>query len=289
MRYGLNRSKHIAATSILALALLVLSVPVVAPPSHAQGTTSWWGSTTWFDWSDFRAENTFRLVLPRLVSGKLDYRGMEYQLKEDLGMTDDPEPFGEYRWTVYIDRLGFRYWFEEDHQFFGNAPTAPANAPRISLLDLGTSRVGLDLDIVRYPVFRLGINGDYQLSQAKLLLFKEGNAATALVSGGEPITLGLHVTAIPIRIRDVPFVVNARGRVPLPFLNRTRETHVYDWEVSAGLRPAVWDMSLYRHSTIAVGIEGGFRSVYVNVDMDDVNAHLKTHWQGGFFQVGFYF
>ena len=108
---------------------------------------------------------------------------------------------------------------------------------------------------------------------------------------------GLHGRALPGRIREIPLVFEGSVRVPVPFVNRPTETKIIDWEVSGGLRPAIWDMSLYGHSTFSFGIEVGFRSIYLEMIPreaahplgGDTDVKLRAHWQGFFTQIGFYF
>ena len=67
------------------------------------------------------------------------------------------------------------------------------------------------------------------------------------------------------------------------------EARVTEWEVSAGLRPAVWHTSLYGFSTFSMGLEAGFRSTYLDMTLDDAKWAVKAHWQGLFVQVGLYY
>jgi hypothetical protein len=67
------------------------------------------------------------------------------------------------------------------------------------------------------------------------------------------------------------------------------EARVTEWEVSAGLRPAVWHTSLYGFSTFSMGLEAGFRSTYLDMTVADDKWAVKAHWQGLFVQVGLYY
>ena len=67
---------------------------------------------------------------------------------------------------------------------------------------------------------------------------------------------------------------------------------ITDWEIGAGVRPAIWDTSMFGHSTFSFGIEAGYRSI--NLDMRATAAdqfissnelELKARWEGAFFQV----
>ncbi len=80
------------------------------------------------------------------------------------------------------------------------------------------------------------------------------------------MTLGFHARAIPVHIREIPFTIQARFRFPMPLVNRQAESKITDWEISGGLRPAVWDTSLYGHATFSFDIEAGFRSVSLDAN-----------------------
>ncbi|MBI5248619.1 MAG: hypothetical protein HY912_03920 [Desulfomonile tiedjei] len=252
--------------------------------SDAQEPT-WWGSSSWFDWSDFRGSANARLYFARFVSGSIKKNGIEYDLKSSpFSMGSDPQVIREAWFELYVDRLGLRLLIQ-DHQFTGKR--APGES--ISHLDFGAIRVGLDLDLVRYPFFRSGIDFDYSMEAAKFN-DRSGNSEVVF-SSAQPMTIGLHATAIPGRVRDIPIIIEARARGPIPFYKQSPNAKVIDWEVSGGLRPSVWQTSLYGYSTFAFGIEGGFRSLQLNMDIDpDVSglsqASIKANWQGAFVQLG---
>ena len=107
------------------------------------------------------------------------------------------------------------------------------------------------------------------------------------------MTIGLHATAIPGRIRGIPLIAQARIRIPMPLISQLMkaggEAKVTEWEVSAGLRPAVWHTSLYGFSTFSMGLEAGFRSTYLDMTVIDGKWAVKAHWQGLFVQVGLYY
>ncbi len=148
----------------------------------------------------------------------------------------------------------------------------------------------MDLDLVRYPFLRCGVDFDFNVHSLTFMDDKPDN--TRFYKSGKPATLGLHVFAIPARIREVPVIVNAKIGFPFPYWNQiTRSDHevrILEWEVMAGARPSVWDFSAFGHSTFSVGIEAGFRSVAIDADLSK-SASLKAQWQGPFFQFGIYY
>ncbi len=289
-----NKSIRILALSLVLLALVLL--PGLTERSAAQGGGSWWGSNQWFDWSDYRANAGVRIFLPRLVSGSLEARGRNDSFGT-FGFADDPEFFRQAWFELYIDRLGLRANIEEDQKFRGRLPLNGEETMRISELDVSTSRLGLDLDLVRYPFLALGINFDYYIEQLTFHDRRDTDPNNWYVyKSSQPLTIGLHGRALPGRIREMPITFEGSVRVPVPFVNRPTETKVIDWEISGGLRPAVWDMSLYGHSTFSFGIEVGFRSVYLEMvpreashPLGDTDVKLRAHWQGFFTQIGLYF
>jgi hypothetical protein len=232
--------------------------------------------------------------------------GVNFDLKgAQYGFADEPEPFGEAWGILYIDRLGLRFSAEEN-TYRGQTPIVNQANPPGAELEFSSSRLGLDLDLIRYPFFRFGIDYDYYLNDLKFL-----DLNGARYTGVPPMTLGFHARAIPGHIREIPFTIQARFRFPLPLLNRQTETKITDWEISGGLRPAVWDTSLYGHSTFSFDIEAGFRSVSLDANpQTNVNTfvivnpatgeaspigtaladlNLKARWQGAFLQVGVFF
>lgn len=293
----MNHNKSIRLVALILILLVLTGLPGLTDQSAAAGGGSWWGSNQWFDWSDYRASAGIRVFLPRLVSGNLEARGRSDDL-EAFGFADDPEFFRQAWVELYVDRLGLRANIEEDQKFRGRLPLGGEEIMRISELDVSTSRLGLDLDLVRYPFLVFGVNFDYYLEQPTFYDRRDSDPNNwRMYRTSQPLTIGVHARALPGRIREVPLMFRGSLRVPVPFLNRPTESKVYDWEISGGVRPAIWDMSLYGHSTFSFGIEVGFRSVVLEMFPretahplgGDTDAKFKAHWQGFFGQVGFYF
>jgi hypothetical protein len=308
LRYGLKIKGQINLGLRLLLAFFA-ALFFSAGASEAQEAT-WWGSPRWFDWSDFRASANARLFFARLQSAKITQGGAEFDLKAFPYSLSNPEVIREALFELYIDRLGLR-WHMQDHAFH----TFQGALESVNELRGGGSRFGVDLDVIRYPFFRMGADFDYTLaeptfSSAFVLL----NGVPTLIGvpnptpppaiiatpveyrSVNPMTIGVHATAIPGRIREIPIIVNARARFPIPFLKQNPDAKVTDWEVSAGLRPSIWQTSLYAHTTFAVDLEGGFRSVDLNFDATPDAAgstiksiSIKARWQGAFVQVGLAF
>lgn len=284
--------------------------------SEAQEAT-WWGSQHWFDWSDFRGSANGRLLFARLQSAKLTQGGREFDLKAfPYSIASDPPVILEALFELYIDRLGLR-WQIQDHSF----RTFLGALESVSELRVGGSRLGVDLDVIRYPFFRMGADFDYTLAEpaftSRFMLLNgipvptpptvtipNPNPPPANIIIGTPVeyrsvnpmTIGVHATAIPGRIREIPVIINARARFPIPFLKQNPDAKVTDWEVSAGLRPSIWQTSLYAHTTFAVDLEGGFRSVDLNFDATPgtggssvSSVSIKARWQGAFVQLGIAF
>jgi len=243
--------------------------------------------------------------MTRLSSGSIEVAGTSTDLRgSQYGFSEDPEPFKELWGTWYIDRIGLRFNVEEDQRFFGNDDVVPGT-DRISELDVRGTRMGLDLDVIRYPFLRLGLNYDYHTNPVKFYQRDmAGGVATVHLYKDEnnPMTIGVHGRLIPVRIREIPLTIQARGRMPVPFIKRSYEARITDWEASVGLRPAVWDMSLYGHSTFSFGIEVGYRSVSLemtgkgrrwtsnpNISEPAPEADVKARWQGAFVQVGLFY
>jgi hypothetical protein len=295
------KSKTQLPWPVLASVLLGLMVVLLCPGASSAGNASWWGSSAWWDWSDFRGAIGARVFLARLTSASVTKGGVDFDLKgSQYGFTNDPEPFGELWGVLYIDRLGLRFSADE-HTFRGKIPvniTGP-----VSELEFSSSRLGLDLDLIRYPFFRFGIDYDYYMNELKFLdpLDRNGSPVTGIgtarYTGVPPMTLGFHARAIPVHIREVPFTVQARFRFPMPLVNRQSETKITDWEISGGLRPAVWETSLYGHATFSFDLEAGFRSVNLDANPETTvvnqdttpDINLKARWQGAFFQIGLIF
>jgi len=213
-----------------------------------------------------------------------------------FGITTDPEPFGEFLGEVYIDRLGFRLQVDI-HNFAGRSDDP--NDQRITKLQTDFTRMGLDLDVIRYPFLKLGINGDYQFTPMRFWDRSDPplpRVGERLYETKEPWTLGIHGQAIPVRLRDVPVIAHARFRFPMPFMG-SDVPKITDWEIGVGIRPAIWDTSMFAHSAFSVAIEAGYRSI--NLDMNAIaenpnpnlinDLQLKARWQGAFFQVEVFF
>jgi len=352
----LKPKRHIHA-AVLPFLLFVIGCLLIFSPTHstAQGSQSWWGSDRWWDWSDYRGSLGVRFWMPKLASGSITWIGKEHDLLGGYNFIPKPDYFKEMWFTLYIDRLAMRFNFQEDHKFNGMIGTgafapgevAPVRYPdphpstdqipdpqRFSELDVGWTRFGLDLDLVRYPFLRAGINLDrhyeapifvnrqdissligvagtlpYYDPSSGLYYYlysalyepsydKDGNLISVpnvqkFTTHQPPVTIGLHATAIPGRIRGIPLTAQARIRIPMPLLKQLlqikSEARVTEWEVSAGLRPAVWHTSLYGFSTFSMGLEAGFRSTYLDMTLDDAKWAVKAHWQGLFVQVGLYY
>lgn len=277
------------------LLLLLLTLILVIPgTTNAQVTSSWLFGSSWWDWSDYRAYLGFRIFLPS-VKGTVEARGESHDLTH-FGITSDPELFKSAYLEFYVDRLGLRAEIEEDHKFRGrtevpagsSVPTLVDLTPKISELDMSTNKLGLDLDIIRYPVARAGINATYHTDAVKFYDRRLSDPSTwRRYISTEPITIGVHGRVIPLRIRDVPVTLQGRFRFPVPFLDRTWEGKVTEWEVSGGLRPAVWSTSLWGHSTFSFGIEGGYRTTYFKMNKDDVS--VSARWNGAFVQAAIFY
>jgi hypothetical protein len=345
--------------------------------SSAQGVLPGWNPISWFDWSDFRVDVNGRIMLPAMTLGKFEgatlnsttqrISGSEgtIDFKSDLGMDEDPSTVYSVQFTAYIDRLGLRICYDagllfrgrQDLEWTNQVPNAPRRVV-VSALDAESARVGIDLDIIRYPFFRLGIDFDVNTSRVRFARkywnkFDETLAIysnpvtrqqpapppappvfpaipwtanywdTTILQGAltpkfvesahslQPITIGLHATAIPVRIRDIPVILQARFRFPVPFigqipaLNREYEARMFDMEFSGGLRPSVWETSLFGHSTFSIGVMAGYRWQYLEGQMvglvheynnDDLNRpflerwdkfdfKVKAAWHGAFMQL----
>jgi hypothetical protein len=355
----LSYNKSISAF-LTPLALTAIFLLAVAPPNvSAQESSSWWGSNYWFDWTDFRANASFRVYIPKLISGSVkrvnlngDYTvgGIsDSDLTSGYNFDPDPDFFREFLFELYIDRLGLRIVLDEEQVFKGmlgnhiypsfttGSPSPDSNHYRMSLLKADTERIGFDIDIIRYPFLRMGVDFDYNLSPLKFVDRKEAWLQWRTIKlsstvgetwpyrdgttywgpyfspvyhlvGYNAFTVGVHGKAIPMRIREIPVTLNGRLRVPMPWINQwlnvANDTRVFDWEVSAGIRPAVWNMSTFGLSSFSVGLEVGFRSQSIEANMQLENFSwveggpppeipvsfkysntLKAHWQGVFGQL----
>jgi hypothetical protein len=299
----LKRIPHIAKAAGLYLASAMVVVLLTCQLSFAQDMPSWWGSNSWFDWSDYRARLELRAFLAKLTSGSISKNNQDISLTGSAyGMTGNPQGFGELVGEIYIDRLGFRLVYGENESkgvgagslaFYNTQGNFPINELR-----LGSLRGGLDLDVIRYPFLRFGFNYDLHFDQIffyDLTVDTGGVYAPKKYNSVEPQTIGLHGLLIPGRIREMPIIVESRVRFPMPFLNRQGEVKVTDWEISAGLRPSVWETSLYGHTTFAVGLEAGFRSLSIDGELclqsggsatSAQSVNVKANWQGPFIQFG---
>jgi hypothetical protein len=119
------------------------------------------------------------------------------------------------------------------------------------------------------------------------------------------MTIGLHAKALPGRIRQVPVVMQARARFPVPYLNRPYETKITDLEISGGLRPSVWETSLLGHNTFGVSLMGGYRSITMDttlgrdsiapndplpsIELFPERVEIKARWEGPFVEFGLIF
>ncbi len=283
--------------------LLCVLVVFACLSDAAWGGPSWFGSTSWFDWSDFRATAYGRVFIAKLESGSLRSNAGDVDLKNALGMSDHPEPFRELFVELYVDRLGLRWVLEQNREFRG---TLDANSDAVSVLDLSTNRVGLDIDLIRFPYFRLGVNADYQADKPKLWDRRSSLGQNFVqYEGARPITVGLQARALPLRIREVPLTVESRVRFPVPLnkiLGGHDETRITEFELAGGLRPAVWHTSVFGHSTFSASFEVGYRLTDMNMTMinnatysslvDAVvpsDVTLKARWSGVFFQVALFY
>ena len=63
------------------LILIMVCAALTATTAEAQLFSPSWGSSAWWDWSDFRASAGFRMFLPR-VTGTVEARGETHNLSE---------------------------------------------------------------------------------------------------------------------------------------------------------------------------------------------------------------
>lgn len=291
-RYGLKIYRQITPRLLLSVVLTLL---FLCPGISGAQDASWWGSSSWFDWSDFRGSANLRLFFARLSSASATINGQDFDFKERFNLSGDPEVMKEAWFQLNIDRLGIRLHLE-DHKFQSSPVVLPPPFPPVVYgeLDFGAIRAGVDLDVIRYPFLRLGANFDYGFEVPK---FVDDRTGRVEYKTSNPVTIGLHGYAIPGRIRDIPIFAQARARFPIPLVKQNPDIKITDWEVSGGVRPSIWQTSLYGYSTFAVSLEGGFRSVNLNMDANPdriqgaqpIQANLKAQWQGAFVQLGFIF
>jgi hypothetical protein len=291
-----SRKNHRTVVACQLIFIVTVALVFAYTPVNAQSGPSWWGSSSWFEWSDYRAEVGARIFLGRLASGSVSglKRGVlpvNFDLTQgNFGASSNLEPFREFWIAIYLDRLGFRY-HEELRRFTSRFNDDPLGGFQGWRFDASTSRIGLDLDLVRYPFLKFGIDADYNVEPVR---FADANdpgdpSQWSHFVSYDPITLGVHARAIPFRIREVPVTFQARFRFPMPFVSRNSEARVTDWEIGGGIRPAVWETSFVGLSTFSVGVEAGFRSSYLDFKDDKRDFQLKAHWQGAFFRIGAYF
>ncbi len=328
LRYGLKPKHHtIAAPLAFLLIALALILNLCPSTAHAQGLDRWLGPSSWWDWSDYRFIVKYRFMYPTLNSGTLTRGGLEHDLlSSDSGFTNNmetdrsgyafqrsPNYFSEGWFQLQVDRLGLRLVVEEDRIFRGilgrinPQNTATGDNFRVSELDLSCTRLGLDLDVIRYPQFRFGFNFDYhlngiQFNDAKFVTY-DGNRIIFTnygdLSSSEPMTIGLQALAIPGRVKEVPIILTARARVAIPFQKQIFQiqypANLTDWEITAGLRPSVWDTSAYKFATFALAVELGFRSTYIDAELTNQastsnNAsNVKAKFSGPFVQFSLYY
>ena len=289
------------------LLLFVIGLIVVSPgTAAAQSFFVMVGVNQWFDWSDYRFTLGSRVFLAKLSTGNVIKGDTEYTLLGPLGVTTDLQTFLELWGVFYIDRLGIRF-NAESHIFQGRSDDP--NDQRVSALEANFPRVGVDLDLIRYPFFKFGIDVDYQLNP---VVFRDRSDPVTPGVGElpyqsrEPWNLGIYGQAIPVRIRDVPVIAHARFRFPMPFMS-SNMARITEWEIGAGFRPAIWETSMFGYSTFSFGIEAGYRSI--NLDMKAtaisqlfVNAidgsivpvvnnelELNARWGGAYFAIEAYF
>jgi hypothetical protein len=255
------------------------------------------GSTNWFDWSDFRLETGVRIYLARLMWGRLARGDKEYDLVSELGLRSDPEPFRDLWCCLYIDRLALRGHYEFEHVFTGRGYDDVPHS--LSTLDVSSFRLGCDLDVIRYPFARIGVNFDFYNEPMKIIERREYalnpwteadgpfSAKTTPRGhlGAQPWTIGVHAKIIPVRVREAPVTVQGRFRYPMPFLSsRPDDSRVTALEASAGMRPSVWETSMFGHSTFSAAVEFGYRAEWMESRLDAQGIQFHAHWQGVFAQ-----
>lgn len=273
------------------LLMLALLLPVIGfGPDTVYAQTNQaptlWGPATWFDWSDFRGIVGGRIYMPHLVSGTRELAGEALDLKDDLGFRDAPEPFHEIIVGFYLDRLGIRYHMDETTRFYGLADRGDERTH--SDIELRSPRLGVDLDLIRTSFLRLGANYDWY---TRRMYFRDRSTPGQLIAfeGNQPMTIGAHGTAIPFRVKGVPFIIHGRIDFPFPIADRSRETRLTTWEAGGGLRPPIWETSLLAHTTFSAGFEVGFRQVKLEYTNDRESFQLDAVWQGPYFQMAIYY
>ncbi len=295
-RYGLIPNGASGAALLVCCVFVFAGIFFSPNASYAQDVPLWWGSSAWFDWSDYRASGGVRLLLAKLATGNVRVGDREFGLAGgSLGLNTELEAFPEVWGTFYVDRLGIR-GHAETHTFTGRSDD-PADQ-RVSRLDADFSRVGIDLDLIRFPFLKFGIDGDYQFNP---VIYRDRSDAFALIQNEVPYrsreawTLGIHGQVIPTRIRDVPVIAHARFRFPMPFMS-SNMARITDWEIGAGFRPAIWETSMFAHSTFSFGVETGYRSINLDMRATATEAvflsneiEVKARWEGAYFQAQVFF
>ena len=297
-------------------------------------------------------------MFPTLNSGTLTRNGREFDLpsnghadataQSEIGgynFQRQPNYFSEGWFQLQVDRLGLRLVAEEDRIFRGVlGQTYPRQTPfrlpkgdspggsvsnhfRVSAIDFSATRLGLDLDVIRYPQFRFGFNTDVHLNGVQFDDYKFARLDPYVVqqirvdgvdytdwayvisnygdlTSSEPLTIGFQALAIPARIKEVPIILTARARFPMPFMKQVfgmqYPANITDWEVTAGLRPSVWETSAYKFATFSLAVEGGYRSTYVDADLYNQNklnldsnyvsaSNVKAKFSGAFIQMSIYY
>lgn len=299
---------HVSRTALVLFLLAVWGFCLFPAHSAAQSSPVRISPVSWFDWSDFRADVGFRVFLARLGSVNLEGGSLANLFNSDqYSLTQDPEAFKEFWAILYIDRLGLRFHQEDPWVFYGQAGPDPVTGANIlvSTLDVSGQRLGIDVDIIRYPVFKAGINFDYHNQPIRFTTryyaaLGGGLMAAEYFDGDEPLTFGAHGRVIPFRIREVPFTVQGRFRFPItiiPFFKRKQDAQITEFEISAGLRPNIWDTSLLGHTTISLGVNAGYRwdrlllkgnkrvAPATGGPAQPAEATLNAVWQGAFFEA----
>lgn len=298
--------RHLFGTVLALFFLAVLAFLLFPAHSNAQGSPARVSPVSWFDWSDFRAEVGFRVFLARL--GSVNVKGVDLEnlfSSDQYALTHDSEAFKEFWAILYIDRVALRYVHEDERYFNGQAGPRPDGSNLlIATLDISGQRLGIDVDLVRFPTFKAGINFDYHNQPVRFTAryyatFAGGLTQAEYFDGDEPLTLGVHGRVIPLRIREVPFTIQGRFRFPItiiPFLKRDKDAQITEFEVSAGLRPNIWDTSLFGHTTFSVAVNAGYRWDRLVLKGDKrvapattgptpTEASLDAVWQGAFLEA----
>ena len=317
MRYGLKLKIHVPAGLVFVVLFACCAIGLMTPAmSSAQSDAPLFSAAPAFDWSDYRATAKGRLFLARLDSLSISGTNFGTEITGQY-LSNDTQLFKQIVGTLYVDRLGLRICAEQ--ATVGGRDEISRNYHHYPELDIGPTRLGLDLDIIRYPFLKLGCNLDVGLQGVTLRHFRLNPAGPAqTVQKAEyrsdaPITIGIHAQAIPFRLKEVPAIFMARVRCPISFLEgafsavglkqlaEVSKVKVFDWEVSAGLRPAVWETSFFGHSTFSFAIEVGYRGYFVDTPLTSLplpppftntfppTLDMRARWQGVFFQAQAFF